>query len=61
LLKRRGEVFSTVITNCSKEELIPVIQGRILEGTTVHTNGWKAYDGLVLNRYMITTRVLPQL
>jgi transposase-like protein len=37
--------------NCSKEELLPVIQGKILEGSRIHTDGWKAYDGLVLNGY----------
>ena len=28
---------------------MPVIQGKILEGSTVHTDGWRAYDGLILN------------
>jgi len=51
LLKRGGKVFTKIVENCSKEELIPVIQGKILEGSTVHTDGWKAYDGLVLNGY----------
>ena len=27
------------------------IQGKILEGSTIHTDGWKAYDGLILNGY----------
>lgn len=30
---------------------MPIIQGRILEGSTVYTDGWKAYDGLILNGY----------
>ncbi len=30
---------------------MPIIQGKILEGSTIHTDGWKAYDGLVLNGY----------
>ena len=37
LLKRNGKVFVTVVPNCSKEALIPVIQGKILEGSTIHT------------------------
>ena len=28
-----------------------VIQGKILEGSTIHTDGWTAYDGLILNGY----------
>jgi transposase-like protein len=30
---------------------MPIIQGKILEGSTVCTDGWKAYDGLVVNGY----------
>ena len=43
--------FVTVVPNCSREELMPIIQGKILEGSTIHTDGWKAYDGLILNGY----------
>jgi len=51
LLKRNGKVFVTVVKNCSKEELLPIIKGHVLEGSTIHTDGWKAYDGLILNGY----------
>ena len=51
LLKRNGKVFVTVVPNCSREELMPIIQGKILEGSTIHTDGWKAYDGLILDGY----------
>ncbi len=51
LLKREGKVYVTIVRNCSKEALMPIIQGKILEGSTVHTDGWKAYDGLILNGY----------
>ena len=51
ILKRDGEVYVTIVNKCSKEQLIPVIEGKILEGSTIHTDGWKAYDGLILNGY----------
>ena len=51
LLKRNGKVFVTVVKNCSKEELMPIITGCVLEGSTIHSDGWKAYDGLLLNGY----------
>ena len=35
LLKRDGKVFVSIVRNCSKEELMPIIQGRILEGSTM--------------------------
>ena len=30
---------------------MPIIQGKVLENSTVYTDGWKSYDGLVLNGY----------
>ena len=39
LLKRNGKVFVTIVPNCSREELMPIIQGKILEGSTIHTDG----------------------
>ena len=42
---------SRLVKNCSKAALLPVIQGKILEGSTIHTDGWKAYDGLLLNGF----------
>ncbi len=51
VLKREGKVFVSIVPRCSKEELMPIIQGKILEGSTIHTDGWRAYDGLILNGY----------
>jgi len=51
LLKRGGRVFVKIVKNCSKEELLPIIQGKILEKSVVYTDGWRAYDGLLLNGY----------
>ncbi len=52
VLKREGKVFVSIVPRCSREELLPIIQGKILEGSTIHTDGWKAYDGLILNGYI---------
>jgi transposase-like protein len=51
LLKRGGKVFVSVVDGCSKEDLMPIIQGKIPKGSTIHTDGWGAYDGLVINGY----------
>jgi transposase-like protein len=51
VLKRGGQVFITVVRTCSKKELMPIIQGQILKSSTVYSDGWKAYDGLILNGY----------
>ena len=44
LLKRNGKVYVTIVPNCTREELMPIIQGKILEGSTIHTDGWIAYE-----------------
>ena len=44
-------MFTQIVQNCSKEALMPIIKGHILDGSTVNTDGWKAYDGLILNGY----------
>ncbi len=31
---------------------MPIIQGKFLKVPTVHTDGWKAYDGFILNGYI---------
>ena len=51
ILKRDGKVFVTIVKDCSREELLPIIQGKVLEGSTIHSDGWRAYDGLILNGY----------
>lgn len=51
LLKRDGNVSVTIVENCSRDALLPIIQGKVLEGSTIYTDGWKAYDGLILNGY----------
>ena len=51
MLKRDGRVFVSIVENCSRAELMPIIQGKILEWSTIYTDWWKAYDSLVLNGY----------
>jgi len=51
LLKRDGNVYVEIVKNCSKDALMPIIQQKVLEGSTVYSDGWKAYDGLILNGY----------
>jgi len=51
LLKRCGKMFVKAVENYSKEELMPVIQGKVLEGSVINTDGWKAHDGLIVSGY----------
>ena len=51
LLKRDGNVFVQVITNASKQEIIPLIKRNVRKGSTIYTDSWKAYDGLIFDGY----------
>lgn len=51
LLKRHGKVYTQIISNCTRDELMPILRGKILSKSTVYTDGWKSYDGLILSGY----------
>ena len=45
--KRGAGVHVSVVKDCSRKELLPVIRGHVLSASDVFTDGWRAYDGLV--------------
>ena len=47
ILKRGGNVYTQIIPNADRENILPILQGKILDETTVHTDGWRSYDGLI--------------
>lgn len=51
IIKRGDKVFTKVVSDCSREELLPIIKGKVLEGSDIYTDGWRAYDGLILDGY----------
>jgi transposase len=51
LHKRKDRVFVSVVENASRRELLPIIQGKVLSGSNIYTDGWRAYDGLVTGGY----------
>jgi len=51
IIKRGDKVFTKIVSHCSKEELLPIIKGQVIEGSNIYTDGWKAYDGLILDGY----------
>src|SRR3990167_10620247 len=38
LLKRKDRVYTQIIPNCSRHELMPIIRGKILTDTTIYTD-----------------------
>ena len=47
VLKRGGRVYTKVVENCSREQILPILKGKILEESTIYTDGWKSYHGLI--------------
>lgn len=57
LKQRKGKVYTQVIKNCSQKAIIPLINKRILRSSTLYTDGFKTYDGLVNMGYKKHYRV----
>ena len=47
VLKRGGKVYTKIVENCSRQQIMPILKGKILEESTVYTDGWKSYHGLI--------------
>ena len=48
LLKRNGKVYTQIVKNCSSAELLPILRDfSDIENSTIYSDTWKAYDGLV--------------
>jgi len=47
LIKRQGKVYTQVVRNCSAKELIPIIESKVDKDSTVYTDTFRTYDGLV--------------
>jgi len=47
ILERGGRVHTQIVRNCSKATLQGIIKGRIDVSASIHSDGWRAYDGLV--------------
>ncbi len=46
IFKRNGTVYTRIIPNARKRTIQPIICRKVTRGTTVHSDGWHAYDGL---------------
>ena len=51
VLKRDGRVYTQIIKNASKQELMPIVRQWVQKQSTIYTDKWKAYDGLVFDGY----------
>lgn len=51
VLKRDGRVYTQIIKNASKQELMPIVRQLIRKQSTIYTDKWRSYDGLVFDGY----------
>jgi transposase-like protein len=49
---RLGRVRLAVIANCSAEKLTEFVKGKLELESTVHTDGWRGYNGLDNSGYL---------
>ena len=47
LLKRNGQVYTKIIPNVTRAILTRIIKAKVRSGSTIHSDGWGGYDGLV--------------
>lgn len=47
LLKREGKVYTEIVDDVSAKTLQAIIRGKVELESVIHTDGWRAYNGLV--------------
>ena len=58
-MKKRGDkVYTQIVNNCSAAELVPIIKKLAPSDSTIYSDEWKAYDGLVNAGYKKHYRVI---
>ena len=47
IYKRNGCVYTEIVPNCSRRTLYAIIKGKVDAASTIHTDGFRTYDGIV--------------
>ena len=47
IYKRNGKVYTEVVPNCTRRTLYAIIKGKVETTSTIHTDGFRTYDGIV--------------
>lgn len=47
LLKRKGKVYTEIVSDCSKKTLQDIIRGKVDPETIIHSDKWRGYNGIV--------------
>jgi transposase len=51
LLKQQGKVFTQVIKNVERVEVMPIIRKVVQSGSDIYSDGWKSYNALAVYGY----------
>jgi len=51
VLKRDGKVYTQIILSVSRKEIMPIIKGKVLDGSTICSDGFRVYDSLITEGY----------
>jgi transposase-like protein len=57
IYKRNGRVYTEIIPNCKKSSIEAIIRGKVNLASTIHTDGFRSYDGIVHMGYQKHYRV----
>jgi len=57
IYKRNGCVYTQLIPNCKKSSIQAIIRGKVDLASTIHTDGFRSYDGIVHMGYQKHYRV----
>jgi len=57
IYKRNGCVYTEIIPNCKKASIQAIIRGKVELSATIHTDGFRSYDGIVHMGYQKHYRV----
>ena len=47
IYKRNGNVYTQIVPDVTRSSLLSVIQGKVTSDSEIHSDSWRAYDGLV--------------
>lgn len=57
IYKRNGRVYTEIVPNCKKASPQAIIRGKVEPAATIHTDGFRSYDGIVHMGYRKHYRV----
>ncbi|MBA2503335.1 MAG: IS1595 family transposase [Pyrinomonadaceae bacterium] len=57
IFKRNGCVYTEIVPNCKKANIQAIVRDKVGLGSTIHTDGFRSYDGIVHMGYKKHYRV----